>query len=255
MKNLVFAILLLTPDFARAELPLYFQEEERVLANKFTDGIMHVNGREFLMGDLHEWPKGTDDYSVDFMVRSSIWLRDFLDQDPVLMYQDFKIRRTQDSSYTGTKYLARQMELAPDPSRDCSTCFFDLSVDPTLQVDGYDTYANGFGSLKYLPKSGDVAHVFQCELSRDSSQIGELSICSVTVAYPYATNIVLNGRRQRPGTVAEYGPSFMAIAKRMLEVVTCIDVTEKEAFKFSAGLSELLERHPNLTGCRIDLTG
>lgn len=255
MRNLVFAILLLTPDSARAELPLYFQEEESVLANKFIDGIMRVNGREFLMGDLHEWPKGTHDYSVDFMVRSSIWLRDFLDQDPVLVYQDFKIRRTQDSSYTGTKYLASQMELAPDPSRDCSACFYDLNVDPTLQVEGYETYANGFGSLKFLPESSDIAHVFHCELSRDGSQIGELSICSVTVVYPYATNIVLNGLRQRPGTVAEYGPSFAAIAKRMLEVVTCIDVTEKEIGDDSTGLSELLESHPNLTGCRIDLTG
>jgi hypothetical protein len=87
MRNRVFAFLLMTPDFARAEMPLYFQEEERVLANKFIDGVMHVNGRDFLMGDLHEWPKGTHDYSVHFMVRSSIWLRDFLDQDPVLMHQ------------------------------------------------------------------------------------------------------------------------------------------------------------------------
>jgi hypothetical protein len=255
MRNLVLIILLLAPDFARAEMPLYFQEEERLLANKFSDGIMYVNGREFLMGDLHEWPKGTDDYSVHFMVRSSIWLRDFLNHDPVLMYHDFQIRRTQDSSYTGTKYLAKQMELAPDPSNDCSTCFYDLSVDPTLQVEGYEAYANGFGSLKFLPKSSDIAHIFHCELSRDGSQIGELSICSVTVVYPYATNIVLNGRRQRPGTVAEYGPSFGAIAKRMLEVVTCIDVTGKEDFEPSAGISELLERHPNLTGCLIDLTG
>ena len=255
MRKLVFAILLLAPDPARAELPLYFQEEERLLANKFIDGVMHVNGRKFLMGDLHDWPKGAHDYSVDFMVRSSIWLRDFLDQDPVLMYQDFKIRRTQDSSFTATKYLASQMELIPDPARNCSTCYYDLNVDPALQVDGYETYANGFGFLKFLPKSSDIAHVFQCELSRDGSQFGELSICSVTVVYPYATNIVLNGRRQRPGTVAEYGPSFAAIAKRMLEVVTCIDVTDSEDFEPSAGLSKLLENHPNLTGCRIDLTG
>lgn len=255
MRTLVFAILLLAPDFARAEMPLYFQEEERVLANKFSDGIMHVNGREFLMGDLHEWPKGTDDYSVDFMVRSSIWLRDFLHNDPVLMYQDFKIRRTRDSSFTGRKSLAQQMEMTPDPSRDCPTCYYAISLDPVLQVSGYETYANSFGSLKFVPKNSEVAHVFQCQLSREESQLGELSICDVTVVYPYATNIVLNGRRQWPGTVAEYGPSFGAIAERMLEVVTCIDVTGKEDFEPSAGISELLERHPNLTGCRIDLTG
>jgi hypothetical protein len=255
MRNLVFAILLLTPDSARAELPLYFQEEERLLANKFVDGVMHVNGREFLMGDLHEWPKGTHDYSVDFMVRSSVWLRDFLDQDPVLMYQDFKIHRTQDSSFTGKKYLAHQMEMTPDPSRDCPTCYYAISVDPVLQVEGYETYANSFGSLKFVPKNSEVAHAFQCQLSRDGTQIGELDSCSITVVYPYATNIVLNGRRPLPGTVAEYGPSFAAIAKRMLEVVTCIDVTEKEMNDVSTGLSELLESHPNLTGCRIDLTG
>jgi hypothetical protein len=41
----------------------------------------------------------------------------------------------------------------------------------------------------------------------------------------------------------------------MLEVVTCIDVTDCEDFEPSAGLSKLLESHPNLTGSRIDLTG
>lgn len=255
MRNLVFAILLLTPDFARAELPLYFQEEERVLANKFVDGIMHVNGREFLMGDLHEWPKGTHDYSAEFMVRSSTWLREFLDHDPIMMYQDFEIRRTRDSSFTGSRCLAHQMELTPDPSRDCPTCYYDRSVDPVLQVEGYETYSNSFGSLKFVPKNSEVAHGFQCQLSKDGSQTGELDSCIVTVVYPYATNIVLHGRRPWPGTVDEYGPSFAAIAKRMLEVVTCIDVTEKEIIDYSTGLSELLESHPNLTGCRIDLTG
>jgi hypothetical protein len=254
MRNLFFAILLITPDLARAELPLYFQQEEKALANQFVDGVMHVNGREFLMGDLHEWPKGTHDYSVHFMVRSSIWLREFLDNDPILMYQDFDIRRTQDSSFTGMRYLEHQMELTPDPSRNCPTCFYTLSVDPVFQVDGYETYSNEFGSLRFLPKNSEIAHGFQCRLTREDTRLGELDSCSVAVVYPYATNIVLNGRRHRPGTVAEYGPNFAAIAKRMLEVVTCIDITEKENSESSISLSELLESHPNLTGCSIDLT-
>lgn len=255
MKILILTILLLAPVLARAELPLYFQLEEKALANQFVDGVMHVNGREFLMGDLHKWPEATADFSVSFMVRSSIWLREFLDNDPLLMYQDFAIRRTQDSSFTGTRYLEHQMELTPDPSRECLVCFYNLSLDPVLQVDGYETYANGFFSLIFLPRNSEIAHGFQCELAREGTQIGELDICSVIVVYPYATNIVLNGRRQWPGTVAEYGPRFAAIAKRMLEVVTCIDITEKEEFEMSAGLSGILENHPNLTGCSIDLVG
>lgn len=255
MRNLVFAILLLTPDFARAELPLYFKEEERVLANKFVDGIMHVNGREFLMGDLHEWPKGTEDFSVEFMVRSSIWLREFLDRDPVLMFQDFDIRRTQDSSFTGERYLAHQMAVTPDPLMGCLGCPYYPADDAILQIDGYATYANERSALIFMPKSTEIAHAFRCSLARGGAQSGELGSCSVTVVYPYATNIVLNGRRQFPGTVAEYGPNFSSIAKRMLEVVTCIDITGKEAFELSMGPTELLESHPNLTGCRIDLNG
>jgi hypothetical protein len=255
MRNLIFAILLLTTDFARAELPLYFQEEERALANRFIDGIMHVNGREFLMGDLHEWPKGTHDYSVQFMVRSSIWLRELLDHDPILMYQDFDIRRTQDSSFTGRRYLAHQMAVTPDPSMGCLGCPYYPALDAILQVDGYATYTNERGTLIFLPKSTEIAHGFRCRLARGGTQSGELGSCSVTVVYPYATNIVLNGFRQSPGTVAEYGPNFSSIAMRMLEVVTCIDITEKEAFEPSMGPTDLLESHPNLTGCRIDLTG
>ena len=255
MLILTFIMLMLVPDFARAELPDYFQQEEKELANEFIDGIMYVNGREFLMGDLHEWPKGTHDYGVHFMIRSSIWLREFLDRDPILMYQDFDIRRTQDSSFIGTRYLEHQMAVAPDPSMGCLGCPYYPALDAVLQVDGYETYSNERGYLIFLPRSSDIAHGFRCRLARGGTQSGELDSCSVTVVYPYATNIVLNGRRQRPGTVAEYGPSFAAIAKRMLEVVTCIDVTEKEMNDYSTGLSELLESHPNLIGCRIDLTG
>ena len=105
--------LVLTPGFALAEMPLYFQEEERVLANKFIDGIMHVNGRDFLMGDLHEWPKGTHDYSVDFMVRSSIWLRDFLDKDPIVMGIVAEVWRWPDAPLSPWVQATRSISAVP----------------------------------------------------------------------------------------------------------------------------------------------
>ena len=79
--------------------------------------------------------------------------------------------------------------------------------------------------------------------------------CSVVVVYPYATNIVFNGYRYRPGTVAEYGSNFTAIAERMLEVVTCIDITDDQDAERPIDLSQLLESHPNLTNCEIDRMG
>jgi hypothetical protein len=99
------------------------------------------------------------------------------------------------------------MELTPDPAQDCPTCYYERSVDPVLQVEGYETYANSFGSLKFVPKNSEIAHGFQCQISRDGSQVGELESCIVTVVYPYATNIVLNGRRLWPGTVRVW-PQF-----------------------------------------------
>ncbi len=232
-----------------------FLLEERILENKFNNGVMRVNGREFLMGDLHKWPKATADFRVSFMVRSSIWLRTFLDRDPVLKHQDFVIRRTRDSSFTGDRYLASQMKLSPDLPLDCRHCYYNLTLDPILQVKGYDVYSNALNSLYFLPKNSAISHGFKCTFTTDGREIGDLSLCSVIVVYPYATNIVLNGRRMLPGTVAEYGPNFAAIAERMLEVVTCIDITDRPSLKDPADPIGLLESHPNLTECRTDLAG
>jgi hypothetical protein len=255
MKNLLLMASLLAPTMSIADTS-YFWLEEQTLANHFDDGVMHVNEREFLMGDLHDWPMGSDDFSVSFMVRSSVWLREFLDEDEVLRYQNFNIRRTRDSSYTGVQYLAGQMELTPDPPRDCGVCYYELTLDPSLQVEGYDTYIGGSASLRFLPTNSEVAHGFNCFLDlREGIQIGELNICSVVVVYPYATNIVLNGRRTRPGTVAEYGPNFATIAERMLEVITCIDITDNQNSERPTDLSQLLKSHPNLTDCEIALMG
>jgi hypothetical protein len=258
MRLLFIIASLMVPNLMCADESGYaaFLLEEQTLSNHFDDGVMHVNGREFLMGDFHDWPKASDDYSVSFMVRSSIWLREFLDEDAVLKYQDFDIRRTQDSSHTGVRYLAGQMALAPRSPQNNSIFYYNLTLDQPLQVEGYDTYSNGSGQLRFLPKNSEVAHGFSCFLDlREGAQIGELSICSVVVVYPYATNIVFNGRRLRPGTVADYGPSFAAIAERMLEVVTCIDITENHSAERPNDLSQLLENHPNLTDCEIDLLG
>jgi hypothetical protein len=60
---------------------------------------------------------------------------------------------------------------------------------------------------------------------------------------------------QRAGTVAEYGPNFAAIAERMLEVVTCIDITDNQNSERPTDLLQLLESNPNLTDCKIDLMG
>lgn len=255
MRFLLLMTSLVVPTTASADTS-YFWAEEEVLANHFDSGVMHVNGREFLMGDLHDWPKASDDYSVSFMVRSSIWLREFLDDDAVLRYQDFDIRRTQDSSFTGIKYLEHQTALAPSSPQNNSIFYYNLILDPPLQVEGYDTYSNGSAGLRFLPKNSEIAHGFKCRLNlREGSEIGELTSCSVVVVYPYATNIVFNGYRYRPGTVAEYGSNFTAIAERMLEVVTCIDITDDQDAERPTDLSQLLESHPNLTDCEIDLMG
>ena len=255
MKHLLLITSLAVPTIAGADTTNFWAEEE-VLANHFDNGVMHVNEREFLMGDLHDWPKASHDFSVSFMVRSSIWLREFLDGDAVLRYQDFDIHRTRDSTYIGVRYLEHQMALAPSSPENNSIFYYNRSLDPHLQVEGYDTYSNGAFSLKFLPKNSEVAHGFRCHLDlSEGMQTGELSICSVVVVYPYATNIVLNGSRIRPGTVAAYGPNFASIAERMLEVVTCIDITENQSSERPIDLPQLLESSPNLTGCEIELMG
>ncbi|MDA5092534.1 hypothetical protein O2N63_00325 [Aliiroseovarius sp. KMU-50] len=246
MKTFVLIALLLVPATVLAH-------EDR--ENHLDNGVIHVQTREFLLGELHQWPKANVDFSTHFGVRSSIWLREFLDNDPVLKYQDFVIRRTRDQSFTGARYLALQMALTPIPSRDCSHCFFDLVNDPFLQVEGYDTYWNGFYTLKFLPKNAEIEHGFRCELQPQRIQPGELDSCSVVVVYPYDTNIVLNGFRILPGLVTEYGQNFADIAQRMLEIATCIDITGKLIPEGPAEFPQLLQNHPNLKRCEIELTG
>lgn len=255
MKFLLLMASLVVPTIASADTS-YFWAEEEVLANHFDNGVMHVNEREFLMGDLHDWPLASDDYSVSFMLRSSIWLREFLVDDAVLKYQDFDIRRTRDSSYTGVLYFEGQMALVPSSPQNNAIFYYKLTLDPPLQVEGYDTYTNGSAGLRFLPKNSEITHGFRCSLDLlEGKPFGELNICSVVIVYPYATNIVFNGSRIRPGTVAEYGPNFAAIAERMLEVVTCIDITDTQSAERPNNLSQLLESNPNLTDCKIELMG
>ena len=255
MKILLLMVSLLAPTIATADTS-YFWTEEEDLANYFDSGVMHVNDRKFLMGDLHDWPLGSDDYSVSFILRSSIRLRELLVDDAVLKYQDFEIRRTRDSSHTGSLYFEGQMASVPSYPMSNPIFYYKTTLDPRLQVQGYDTYFNGSSSLHFMPQNSDIAHGFRCYLDlREGQPFGELNICSVVIVYPYATNIVLNGSRIRPGTISEYGLNFRAIAERMLEIVTCIDITENQSAELPNDLSQLLEGNPNLTDCRIELTG
>jgi len=148
------------------------------------------------------------------------------------------------------------MALAPRLPRNNPVFYYQITLDPPLHVEGYDTYSNGSGSLRFLPQNSEITHGFKCVLDlREGIQIGELNICSVVVVYPYATNIVLNGSRLRPGIVAEYGSNFAAIAEGMLKVVTCIDITDNQSSERPTDLPQLLESHPNLTDCQIDVIG
>ena len=63
------------------------------------------------------------------------------------------------------------------------------------------------------------------------------------------------GSRTRPRTLAKYGPNFAAIAERMLEVVTCIDITDDQSAERPNDFVQLLERNPNLIDCKIDWMG
>ena len=101
MKILLLMVSLVVPTMVVADTS-YFCIEEKALENHFDEGVMHVNGREFLMGDLHDWPKADDDYSVSFMVRSSIWLREFLDEDAVFGVREDLTMRYQEQRDPGS---------------------------------------------------------------------------------------------------------------------------------------------------------
>ena len=202
------------------------------------DGVVSVGDRKFFVGELTR-SFGDDARSFDF--RHAPWLKTLLDNDPLLEDQNVRFLRS------GVP--------APDLIGEVPTqmrAHERLEDDLLYMAEGHDVVT--FGNLdEYIyPKDSPIKYSVFC--TRGGFNPGELNICSLRVAYPYGANVVLTARKYFPGKLPEISGKFEPVAARMIEIAVCLDVTDRTDDDPPPSGPELLDRNPQLSGCRILLS-
>jgi hypothetical protein len=112
---------------------------------------------------------------------------------------------------------------SPGPAGDFK---FTESVPARLRIPGYSTYSaspNGASQVMLVPDSADVPFAVTCgKAPRDV----EFLLCVVVSSYPPDPKIFLQARVYFPKPFEAFYPRFAPIAARMLEIATCLDVTD-----------------------------
>lgn len=202
------------------------------------DGVVFVGDRKFFVGDLTR-SFGDDARSFDF--RHALWLKTLLDNDPLLGDQGVRFLR---SGVPATDLIGD----VPTQMRSQER----LEDDPLYMAEGHDVVT--FGNLdEYIyPKDSPIKYSVFC--TRGGFNPGELNICDIDVAYPYGSNVVLTARKYFPGKLPEISGKFEPVAARMIEIAVCLDVTDRTDDEPPPSGTELLDRNPELSGCRILLS-
>lgn len=198
------------------------------------DGIVTVDDRQFYVGPTdREWP----DYANNFPLDYSEQLHHLLATDDALAnYRIFLFQ----SGVPARALIQRDGRIGSKKG--------PLSSDPALQIPNMITYANP--QIYHVFPAGDaLEYVAICTGPPD----GLLRFCRVEVVYPYAENVMLIADRFFPGTFAEVGPTFDAIAHRMIEIAICLDVTATPDADRPDSLDAVTTDHPELRDCKIDL--
>lgn len=223
--------------FMAALAALLFVTSNESSALPYHDGVVSVADREFFVGQL------TDSFGDDarsFKFRHAPWLKAILDNDPMLSDQDVRFLR---SGVPASELIGE----LPSQLRELER----LEDDPLYMAEGHDVITFGNLDLDIYPTSSSVNYSVSCTRGFEK---GELNICGVRVAYPYATNVVLTARKYFPGRLPEISDDFERIAARMVEIAVCLDVTDRNDAERPISETELLEENPDLSDCSILLS-
>ncbi|MEM9583696.1 MAG: hypothetical protein AAGA08_11325 [Pseudomonadota bacterium] len=201
----------------------------------YENGVLTVDTREFFIGapnrpvtpNLREWP-----------LHYSDWLGEFVKADPVL--SKYRI------SFFKTGVPAAELIEGFAHSDVKQTI---VETDPAFQVPNTRTLRQGRGRYLFYPESGNLKYSVRC--GRNAQK--RFDFCSIMVVYPYAKNVALIAKRFFPGSLAEIGHTFDDIARRMVEIAICLDVTEKPLSDRTHTSNDILAKAPTLSGCDIDL--
>ena len=124
-----------------------------------------------------------------------------------------------------------------------------LEDDPAYMAKGHDVY-NVDNLDHYIhPKNSTIRYSVFC--TRGGFNPGELDLCSIRVAYPYGTSVMLIASQYFSGKLPEISHNFEPIAARMLEIAICLDVTDESDAELPTSEIPMLEQNPDLKGCRI----
>lgn len=215
----LIAIILLMPSLA--------------LSLPHQDGVVTVGERDFYVGEL------TDSFGEDawsFSLRHAPWLKTLLDNDPMLSNYDVRFFR---SGVPAIDLVDR----TKSPSFERMT----LEDDPQYMADNHVVFNIGDMDQYVYPKNSPLTYEVFC--TRGGFSPGTLNLCDMIVVYPHGTNVALNARQYFPGALPEVSRNFELIAARMIEIATCLDITELHNAERLAREAELMDQNPSLIDC------
>ncbi|MFN4173020.1 MAG: hypothetical protein ACK4GW_14815 [Pseudorhodobacter sp.] len=178
--------------------------------------LVRISNRIFdLRMDATKLPR-----SPDFIPLTDIpWLRMLIDDDPFLGGIVFHIQQTRVPAdlfwtFPGPGNLHRSRDGIPD----------------RFVFDGYDTMASepGGSGRSYMFVPNDPSEPYSIRCGTRTGDLEELNVCFLRVSYPPDNMIFLLARICFPEPLEDLSGSFPAMAKRMREIVYCLDVTEAE---------------------------
>lgn len=228
MKRIHLALFCLLTPFAAVALP-------------HQDGAVTVGERAFYVGEIPS--KFDSDDARSFPLRFSPWLEGLLENDPELSRYDVRFFR----SGRGVPAIELVEESPWGNRRERMV----LEDDPSYMAEGYDVFTVDDLSMYIHPQDSDMRYSIFCTRSLTP---GELNLCTIRLAYPHGTHVVVTARQYSPGKLPEISDNFEAIAARMLEIATCLDVTELADVERQERGTELETQNSDLSGCRILLS-
>lgn len=178
----------------------------------YDDGVLTLDGRSFTFGELRR--PLTDSPRLAYSQLS--FLKLIQEVDPDFSGWSLHMQRS------GIPARILVGELPNGIEQRLPT---EITSEAEYRLDGYVTYKVGRNRLFFFPSEGSLIFSVQCSIISDQ---GRNMFCELGVMYPHAENIVFRARTIVPvGSLGDIGPEFEGVATRMVDIATCLDVTER----------------------------
>ena len=211
-----------------------------LLAGPYNEGILTLGKRDFYVGQT-DW-EPTNLRIPRFYFADSEWLKSIWQADPILRDHTLFMQQTGIPS-------RQQM----DRNRPSESRYRLLETDPDYLSDGYRVNRTIGGlSIALTPISSDLDYMVVCS---DSNKRKKIMACSLKVVYPHSTHVILTARISYvlAGGIPlpVYAARVEGIAQRLVQFVSCLDVTDREPTDHLAHISHLPSDNPDFESCKM----